>query len=114
MELMQGGSLTSAYAAARAAAGPAWRPPAARALRHAAQLFRALEHLHVQAPAILHRDVKPSNLLVTADLTTLKLADFGVRGDPFAFLAALFPSLEFVFLNYFRSRGDLLVILAAP
>jgi serine/threonine protein kinase len=78
MELMEGGSLTSAYDAARAAAGPAWRPPVARALRHAAQLFRALEHLHAQAPAILHRDIKPANLLLTADLETLKLADFAV------------------------------------
>ena len=78
MELMQGGSLTSAYAAARATTGPAWRPPCDRALRHAAQLFRALEHLHAQAPAILHRNVKPSSLLMTADLETLKLSDFGV------------------------------------
>jgi serine/threonine protein kinase len=80
MELMLGGSLTSAYAAARAAVtvGPAWRPPCDRALRHAAQLFRALEHLHAQAPAILHRNVKPSNLLLTADLRTLKLSDFTV------------------------------------
>jgi eukaryotic-like serine/threonine-protein kinase len=88
MELMHGGSLATAYSAALAAAGPAWRPPPARALRHAAQLFRALEYLHDQAPAIMHRDVKPANLLLTGDLETLKLADFGVRHPPARLLSS--------------------------
>ena len=39
-------------------------------------LMLALEYLHEQTPVIMHRDVKPSNLLVGRD--GLKLADFGL------------------------------------
>ena len=81
LELMEAGSILNVYATARVAAGTqaaAWRPPLARALRHAAQMFRALEYLHGRAPPLVHRDVKPANLLVTADLETVKLGDFGV------------------------------------
>ena len=85
---MEAGSIPNVYAASRAnaaaAAGTlaaAWRPPFARALRHAAQMFRALEYLHGRAPPVVHRDVKPANLLVTADLETLKLGDFGVTSS---------------------------------
>ena len=41
------------------------------------QLMRALKYLHEQAPPILHRDVKPANLLLTNGRKTLLLADFG-------------------------------------
>ena len=82
IELMEAGSVLDAYATARATiAGistASWRPPHARALRHAAQMFRALEYLHSRVPPMVHRDVKPANLLVSADLETIKLADFGV------------------------------------
>ena len=84
LELMEAGSILNVYATARVAAGTqaaAWRPPLARALRHAAQMFRALEYLHGRAPPLVHRDVKPANLLVTADLETLKLGDFGVTSS---------------------------------
>ena len=59
---MEAGSIVAAYAAARSAAadpaagsggGTAWRPQRARALRHAAQLFRALEYLHGRAPPMV-------------------------------------------------------------
>ena len=84
---MEAGSIPDVYAAARAATAAAstltavWRPPLARALRHAAQMFRALEYLHGRAPSVVHRDVKPANLLVTADLETVKLGDFGVTSS---------------------------------
>ena len=45
-------------------------------------MFRALEYLHGRARPMVHRDVKPANLLLAADLETLKLADFGVRPRP--------------------------------
>mmetsp|Transcript_33605 Transcript_33605/g.65571 ORF Transcript_33605/g.65571 Transcript_33605/m.65571 type:complete len:316 (+) Transcript_33605:247-1194(+) len=41
-------------------------------------LFRALEFLHNRDPIIMHRDLKPGNLILTGDRSTLKLADFGM------------------------------------
>jgi serine/threonine protein kinase len=41
-------------------------------------LLRALDHLHDRDPILIHRDVKPENLLLTRDRRSLKLADFGL------------------------------------
>ena len=56
-------------------------------LRLAFALARGLEEAHAQLPPIVHRDVKPPNVLVVDrdDLGTAKLADFGIArmaGDP--------------------------------
>mmetsp|Transcript_12092 Transcript_12092/g.18971 ORF Transcript_12092/g.18971 Transcript_12092/m.18971 type:complete len:330 (+) Transcript_12092:425-1414(+) len=41
-------------------------------------MLRALDFLHNRDPIIIHRDMKPGNLLLTRDFTVLKLADFGM------------------------------------
>lgn len=58
------------------------RMPYERVLMLARQLADALGYAH--RAGIVHRDVKPSNILVSADGTTAKLLDFGVArvGDP--------------------------------
>lgn len=52
------------------------RMPFERVLALGAQLADALAWAHAQG--VIHRDVKPSNILLSADGTTAKLLDFGV------------------------------------
>ncbi|HEX6186237.1 MAG TPA: serine/threonine-protein kinase [Pyrinomonadaceae bacterium] len=56
--------------------------PAARVLAWADQLLDALEYLHTQEPAVIHRDIKPQNLKLTAR-DQVVLLDFGLaKGTP--------------------------------
>jgi eukaryotic-like serine/threonine-protein kinase len=56
--------------------------PAARVLAWADQLLDALEYLHTQEPAVVHRDIKPQNLKLTAR-DQVVLLDFGLaKGTP--------------------------------
>lgn len=41
-------------------------------------LLRALDFLHNRNPIIIHRDLKPANMMLSKDLSTVKLADFGM------------------------------------
>jgi serine/threonine protein kinase len=47
-----------------------------RALFYLEQVCSGLAHAH--ACGVIHRDIKPQNLLLTADAETVKIADFGV------------------------------------
>jgi serine/threonine protein kinase len=67
LERVTGGTLST-----RMADGPLPGPDVARIGR---QIASALEHAH--AEGIVHRDVKPSNVLLTTD-STVRLADFGI------------------------------------
>ncbi|HMT08848.1 MAG TPA: serine/threonine protein kinase [Pyrinomonadaceae bacterium] len=44
--------------------------------RYIEQICAGLSHAH--RSGVIHRDIKPQNLLLTADLSTVKIADFGV------------------------------------
>ena len=46
------------------------------AFKYIEQVCAGLRHAHKQG--IIHRDIKPHNLLLTADRETVKIADFGV------------------------------------
>jgi len=53
--------------------------PESRAIRITLQVASALAHIH--AEGLIHRDVKPSNILVTDD-DTAKLCDLGIARQP--------------------------------
>lgn len=69
LELCEGGDLFSLVERR----GPL---PPAHAMRYFAQVLGALRHC--RELGICHRDVKPGNLLLSADLRSCKLADFGL------------------------------------
>lgn len=50
--------------------------PLKQALDYVEQICAGLGHAHERG--IIHRDIKPQNLLLTADRSTIKIADFGV------------------------------------
>ncbi|KAL0714048.1 hypothetical protein Bca4012_021026 [Brassica carinata] len=48
-------------------------------LSYALDISRAMEFLH--SKGLIHRDLKPKNVLVTSDMTHVKLADFGLARE---------------------------------
>jgi serine/threonine protein kinase len=68
LEYLPGGDLQSIVRAGR--------PKLSTALGYIEQVCAGLGHAHNNG--IIHRDIKPHNLLLTADRSTVKIADFGV------------------------------------
>src|SRR5829696_7772615 len=68
LEYLAGGDLQKASREATLAAGTA--------LKYIEQICAGLKHAH--NCGIIHRDIKPQNLLLTGDRETVKIADFGV------------------------------------
>ena len=49
------------------------------ALRWSIQIASALAYLHNSKPMLIHRDLKPDNIMLTKDLSSAKLIDFGLH-----------------------------------
>jgi len=80
MEWVQGAPLSHViYEAAKARSPGAVVLPIVLSFRYFSQLLGALAAVH--AVGLLHRDVKPANLLVRSD-ATVKLTDFGIARLP--------------------------------
>ena len=62
-----------------------WRPKLKEALEWGRQVYSALDHLHTGDVQLMHRDVKPSNLMLfirTVDsFESVKLIDFGLARE---------------------------------
>lgn len=75
MEFCEAGSMDSIYRRVKGRGGRVGEKVLAKL---AESILKGLEYLHQQR--IIHRDVKPSNILVTRD-GQMKLCDFGVSGE---------------------------------
>lgn len=60
---------------------PNKRLPLARVLRIMRPIMNALDYLHAQRPPIIHRDVKPSNIIVPESSDEAVLVDFGIAKE---------------------------------
>eukprot|EP00288_Rhodomonas_lens_P017429 CAMPEP_0177693190 /NCGR_PEP_ID=MMETSP0484_2-20121128/2265_1 /TAXON_ID=354590 /ORGANISM="Rhodomonas lens, Strain RHODO" /LENGTH=407 /DNA_ID=CAMNT_0019203979 /DNA_START=28 /DNA_END=1248 /DNA_ORIENTATION=+ len=76
-EYIHGGSLDDVLFKKKRFGKP-YRPSKKRSLSWCKQLASALDYLHSSKPSIIHRDVKPNNILITHDMKTLKLTDLGL------------------------------------
>ncbi|SCV01864.1 LAMI_0G14246g1_1 [Lachancea mirantina] len=81
MEYMDGGSLDKSYD--QATLGGVDEPQLAKITDAVIQGLKELKDVH----NIIHRDVKPTNILCSAAQGTVKLCDFGVSGNLVASLA---------------------------
>lgn len=54
--------------------------PVSTVLDYLRQIAEALDHLHSHAPPIIHRDVKPANLILTSQERVV-LVDFGIAAE---------------------------------
>lgn len=78
MEYAEGGSLYNVLHGA----GPQPAYTAAHAMSWALQCAKGVEYLHSMKPkALIHRDLKPPNLLLIMGGTVLKICDFGTACD---------------------------------
>eukprot|EP00286_Rhodomonas_abbreviata_P021859 CAMPEP_0181306314 /NCGR_PEP_ID=MMETSP1101-20121128/10229_1 /TAXON_ID=46948 /ORGANISM="Rhodomonas abbreviata, Strain Caron Lab Isolate" /LENGTH=336 /DNA_ID=CAMNT_0023412353 /DNA_START=84 /DNA_END=1091 /DNA_ORIENTATION=- len=77
-EFVNGPSLAQYFQLKVEHSGFVFKPPRAMAYGWIMDMLRALDFLHNRDPVIIHRDMKPGNLLLSRDLSILKLADFGM------------------------------------
>jgi len=76
-EFMEGGDLERYYAAQHRKLGYPYRPAGVMLMQWASAVARALSFLHGRGRPVIHRDLKPMNLLLTGNLE-LKVSDFGI------------------------------------
>jgi len=77
MELMEGGSLEDHFSQLQESGGSVYEP-LSLVLAWSTDLMRGLAYLHEKNPPLIHRDLKPGNLMLSGDRKSVKIADFGL------------------------------------
>lgn len=77
-EFMEGGDLERHFISQAKKAGKNYQPPRSTLTKWSSGVARALGYLHGHTPQIIHRDMKPMNLLLTRNAEELKVTDFGI------------------------------------
>jgi TPR repeat protein/serine/threonine protein kinase len=57
----------------------------AQKLNYSIQLLNGLQYLHGSRPRVVHRDLKPPNVMITADLRYIVIIDFGLAVEAASF-----------------------------
>jgi serine/threonine protein kinase len=55
--------------------------PVAKVAKWGARIAEALSHMHRMTPPVVHRDMKPENVMLQPDGETIRLIDFGTARD---------------------------------
>lgn len=55
--------------------------PVAQVVEWGKQICDVLAHMHGQQPALIHRDLKPDNIMLLEDQKSIKMIDFGTARD---------------------------------
>jgi serine/threonine protein kinase len=55
--------------------------PVAQAIEWGKAICDVLAHMHTQSPPLIHRDLKPDNIMLLEDQKSIKMIDFGTARD---------------------------------
>lgn len=55
--------------------------PIAKVIEWGKSICEVLGHMHSQSPPLIHRDLKPDNVMLLEDQTSIKMIDFGTARD---------------------------------
>jgi len=79
MEFVMGESLADFLWEKELACGSGkWQPSKTQVMAWGLGMMRGLSFLHSQQPIVMHRDMKPGNLMLCEDKWTIKIIDFGL------------------------------------
>ncbi|XP_050744865.1 putative mitogen-activated protein kinase kinase kinase 7-like [Drosophila biarmipes] len=81
-----------------------WAYTVEQALRWAFQCAKALAYLHTKEQPVLHRDIKPQNLVLDNQFETLKITDFDLATDMSNNRSDMRGSVRYMAPEAFRDR----------
>jgi hypothetical protein len=84
--------------------GGTWRPDEAEIEAIALRLLDVVAYLHARRPAVIHSDIKPSNIVYELSTGALSLVDFGTVRDSLNDGSTVVGTLGYMALEQFRGK----------